>query len=47
MSLQALVKAKREDILRIASEYGAYDVRVFGSVARGEDDEKSETGAIW
>jgi predicted nucleotidyltransferase len=42
MSLQALVQEKREDILRIASEYGAYDVRVFGSVARGEDDEKSD-----
>jgi predicted nucleotidyltransferase len=42
MSLQALVKAKREDILRIASEHGAYDVRVFGSVARREDDEKSD-----
>jgi hypothetical protein len=36
MSLQALVQAKREDILRIASDYGAYDVRIFGSVARGE-----------
>lgn len=42
MSLQALVQAKCEDILRIASEYGAYDVRIFGSVARGEDDEKSD-----
>ena len=42
MSLQALVQEKREDILRIASEYGAYDVRVFGSVARREDDEKSD-----
>ncbi len=42
MSLQALVQEKREDILRIASEYGAYDVRIFGSVARGEDDEKSD-----
>ena len=42
MSLQALVKEKREDILRLASEYGAYDVRIFGSVARGEDDEKSD-----
>ena len=42
MSLQALVKEKRDDILRLASEYGAYDVRIFGSVARGEDDEKSD-----
>lgn len=36
------MQAKREDILRIASEYGVYDVRVFGSVARGEDDERSD-----
>jgi len=36
MSLQALVQAKREDILRIAAEYGTYDVRIFGFVARGE-----------
>jgi len=42
MSLRDLVKAKREEILRIASEHGAYNVRVFGSVARGEDDEKSD-----
>ena len=42
MSLQALVQSKREDILRIATEYGAYNVRIFGSVARGEDDEKSD-----
>ncbi|HZU66198.1 MAG TPA: nucleotidyltransferase family protein [Ktedonobacteraceae bacterium] len=42
MSLQTLVKEKREDILRIASEYGAYNVRIFGSVARGEDDERSD-----
>lgn len=42
MSLQALVKEKREDILRLASEYGTYDIRIFGSVARGEDDEKSD-----
>ncbi len=30
MSLQALVKEKREDILRSATEYGAYDVRTLG-----------------
>ena len=42
MSLQELVQARREDILRTASQHGAYNVRVFGSVARGEDDEKSD-----
>ena len=42
MHLQELLQEKREDILRLAKEYGAYNVRVFGSVARGEADEKSD-----
>ena len=42
MSLAELLQTKREDILRIATKYGAYNVRVFGSVARGEADEKSD-----
>ncbi len=42
MSLKELLQAKREDILRTASKYGAFNVRVFGSVARGEADEKSD-----
>jgi predicted nucleotidyltransferase len=31
-----LIRAKREDILRLAARHGATNVRVFGSVARGE-----------
>jgi predicted nucleotidyltransferase len=42
MSLDELLQAKREVILRIAAQYGAYNVRIFGSVARGEADEKSD-----
>ncbi len=42
MHLNELLQEKREDILRLAKEYGAYNVRVFGSVARGEADEKSD-----
>ncbi len=42
MSLEILLKEKREDILRIASMRGASNVRVFGSVARGEADSKSD-----
>ena len=42
MSLDELLQAKREEILRIAAQYGAYNVRIFGSVARGEADEKSD-----
>jgi predicted nucleotidyltransferase len=37
-----LLKEKREEILNLAAKYGAYDVRVFGSTARGESDEKSD-----
>ena len=37
-----LVKEKREEILRIASRYGAHDVRVFGSVVRGEAGDRSD-----
>src|SRR5947209_6407844 len=42
MSLEELLQAKREDMLRTASKYGAYNVRVFGSVARGEADSESD-----
>ena len=30
------LRARRDEILRLAQRYGAYNVRVFGSVARGE-----------
>ena len=36
MSIDELLKEKREEILRTASKHGARNVRVFGSVARGE-----------
>jgi predicted nucleotidyltransferase len=42
MPLDELVQARREDILQIASRYGAYNVRIFGSVARRETDERSD-----
>ncbi len=42
MSINELLQEKREDILRIASKRGAYNVRIFGSVARGEADSKSD-----
>ena len=42
MSPGELLHEKREDILRVASKRGAYNVRVFGSVARGEADAKSD-----
>jgi predicted nucleotidyltransferase len=36
MDIDKGVKAKREDILRIAAKYGARNVRLFGSRARGD-----------
>jgi predicted nucleotidyltransferase len=42
VTLNALLQEKREDILRIAAKRGAYNVRVFGSFARGEADSKSD-----
>ncbi|MFZ5864448.1 MAG: nucleotidyltransferase family protein [Thermodesulfobacteriota bacterium] len=42
MSVQGLLKERREEILRIAASHGARNVRVFGSVARGEADESSD-----
>jgi len=42
MSLERTLKEKREEILRTAARYGARNVRVFGSLARGEADEQSD-----
>ena len=38
----SVVLAEREDINRIAAAHGARNVRVFGSVARGESDGSSD-----
>ncbi|MCL4878427.1 MAG: nucleotidyltransferase family protein [Anaerolineae bacterium] len=37
-----LLAGKREDILRLAQQHKAYNVRVFGSVARGEATDDSD-----
>lgn len=42
MITHTLIKRKRRLILEIAARYGARNVRIFGSVARGEDDEQSD-----
>jgi predicted nucleotidyltransferase len=36
------LQANREKILEIAAKHGAYNVRIFGSVARGEATEESD-----
>jgi len=40
--MESLIKEKRAAILEVAARHGAHNVRVFGSVARGEADEKSD-----
>ena len=42
MSIDPRIQAKRREILRIAAEHGARNVRVFGSAARGESDPDSD-----
>ena len=37
-----LLREKRGEILRICEKYGARNVRIFGSVARGEADKASD-----
>ena len=45
MTLQELL-AKRDEILKIADRHGAFNVRVFGSVARGEADLQSDVDVL-
>src|SRR5438105_4660327 len=41
-AIDELLHAKREDILRTAGKHGASNVRIFGSVVRGEADGESD-----
>ena len=36
IGIAELIGAKREQVVRLAQQHGVYNVRVFGSVARGE-----------
>jgi predicted nucleotidyltransferase len=42
MDKNELLMAKREEILKVAAQHGARNVRVFGSVARGEAGPSSD-----
>ena len=42
MGIQEIVKEKRQEILNISAKHGAKNVRVFGSVVRGEANEDSD-----
>jgi predicted nucleotidyltransferase len=46
LGIEDIIGDKREDILRLAAQYGASNVRVFGSVARGEARPDSDVDFI-
>jgi predicted nucleotidyltransferase len=41
MTLEKIFE-KKDEILKLAHQYGANDIRIFGSVARGEADDQSD-----
>ena len=46
MKIEELLKSKRQEILAIAARHGARNVRVFGSVARGETKPESDVDIL-
>lgn len=46
MTVDRLLSEKRDEILRLAAFRGAHNVRVFGSVARGEAGEDSDVDIL-
>ncbi|MGH7249160.1 MAG: nucleotidyltransferase family protein [Pseudomonadota bacterium] len=42
MSVEQLLREKRAEIARIATRHGALNLRIFGSVARGDAGPKSD-----
>jgi predicted nucleotidyltransferase len=44
--VSSLLAAKRDEVLRLAARYGAHNVRVFGSVARGEEGHDSDVDLL-
>ncbi len=46
MSTTHPIRVHREEILHVAARHGAGNVRVFGSVARGEDTPQSDVDLL-
>ncbi len=46
MNTRELLRKKRAEILAIAAKHGASNVRIFGSVARGEDTTTSDVDIL-
>ena len=42
MDIAEVLREKRQQVLQIARQHGAYHVRIFGSVARGEAQPDSD-----
>jgi predicted nucleotidyltransferase len=46
MPINKILQEKRQEILKIAARHGAYNVRIFGSIARGEADKNSDLDVL-
>ena len=46
VSVREHLQERREDILRVAARHGAGNVRLFGSVARGEETIESDVDIL-
>lgn len=46
MTIAELLKTRRDEILAIAERHGASNVRIFGSVARGEAGPESDVDLL-
>ncbi len=46
MSTRQRIRERRDEILRVAARHGAGNVRLFGSVARGEDMLESDVDLL-
>ena len=46
MGINDLLTHKREEIIRVAAKHGASNLRVFGSVARGEAGPESDVDLL-
>lgn len=42
MTLEQLINEKRADIRKVAAKHGARNIRIFGSVGRGESSPESD-----
>jgi predicted nucleotidyltransferase len=46
MGIDEILKTKRGEILALSARWGAHNVRIFGSVARGEEGPESDVDLL-